>query len=848
MFFGCQDLIQTEQDICKNTPATRSTNNSYEYYYWCDGVKIPLSKNEGKYYILARSEQLESAQISTIKNIRNINNYTSLGIKTSKDIHKSLGLLSFTIDNNAQSKIKSEDIVYCAPYFKASDGSEIGITNIISVQLAENQSISKLQSIADECNLEILGENAFDKSVYYISCTKNSKGNALEMANYIYESVACKYATPEFILESKPDTNDPYFYNQWSLQNTTYPDYDIDYINTLTTFTFQHINDVIVAVIDNGIYTDHEDLPLHNVSYDAHTGESPSLLYGEHGTTVAGVIGATSNNNMGIAGIASGVKIMPISVCYSADSDRLGITASTSTQFANAIRFAADNGAHIINNSWSFNTSNPISNINSAIEYAQNKGCIVVFSSGNDNGTVSQPAAGSPAKTLVVGSTTRYGDRSSFSNYGSALDICAPGSDIWTTTWTGGYNKMNGTSYAAPHVSAIAGLMLSVNPTLTNDNICNILESTSHKLPNYIFSSINGKSNGTWNSEIGHGLVNSYDAVSLAYYFLEDSYTDLIEFDYSGEQVEMTLKVKNNIAVIWDWDKKDISFINADTNNIIDTTLTHTYLSSDTKHIKIAELIPPGESADTSSTALIEFDLSTGNYASNIEIKSTNSSLEYLRIIGGPDFTGSDIYINKLPALKELYLVQLQKSRLYISYCPALKYFGTSRQIWYHGNTIAPTSIPGESTISPNIVGDGGGLLPGVWPYVPESKASPDFLKITGCDAILALSLENVNFTSFSFSGLNNLSYVYLSSQDARIVGVGSSATVQMTKGYYLSAAVSSLPTKGTSVFPAKIVIRAVNSTNSAFTKVKISSTYKNNIQNYCTNNGWILVWDSGVQ
>lgn len=189
-----------------------------------------------------------------------------------------------------------------------------------------------------------------------------SKGNALEMANLMYESGAFEYAAPEFILESMPatDPNDTYFSSQWNLKNPTHPFSDINYVDVITNFIFPYINDIIVAVIDNGVYNGHDDLPLHNVSYNAHTGESSSGLYGDHGTMVAGIIGATTNNGRGIAGVASGARIMPVSICYTEDGTTLGIPASTTTHFANAIRFAADNGARIINNSWSFTTQSNI--------------------------------------------------------------------------------------------------------------------------------------------------------------------------------------------------------------------------------------------------------------------------------------------------------------------------------------------------------------------------------------------------------------------------------------------------------------------------------------------------------
>lgn len=236
--------------------------------------------------------------------------------------------------------------------------------------------------------------------------------------------------------------NDTYFSYQWNLKNVSYPGIDINYVNARNAFAFPYINDIIVAVVDNGVYNNHDDLHLYNVSYNAHTGGIPSGLYGDHGTKVAGVIGATANNGKGIAGVASGVKIMPISICYT--DNELGIAASTTTNFANAIRFAANNGARVINNSWSFDTSSPISEINNAITYAHGKGCIVVFSSGNKGSAVSQPAAGAPSATLVVGAIDRNGYKSDFSGYGSSLDVVAPGREIWTTDVTGGYTCVSG--------------------------------------------------------------------------------------------------------------------------------------------------------------------------------------------------------------------------------------------------------------------------------------------------------------------------------------------------------------------------------------------------------------------
>jgi subtilisin family serine protease len=512
--YGCQkDFSEDTQSI---SPSTRSMADSSEYYYWCDGVKIPLTINESKLFALVETANFENASKTAVnagsrmESYRTMTDYAPLGIESSgKNAEMRVSLTSFTLDNANLKSVDTNDLIYVAPYFKTTDGADIGITNVFSVQLTGEQDLDRLEKLAAENNFEMLGENRFDPSIYYLSCTKESKGNALEMANLMYESGAFEYATPEFLIESSgaayTEPNDTYFRSQWNLHNRSYPGMDINYVNMMTDFSFPNIGNVIVAVVDNGIYNDHDDLPLHTVSYNAHTGGSTSGLYGDHGTMVAGIIGASTNNNQeGIAGVASGVKIMPISICYSDDGARLGISASTSTHFANAIRFAANNGAHVINNSWGFSGASPMSDINNAITYAHGKGCVVFFCSMNNNGPVSQPQAGAPSQTLVVGAIDRTGSRASYSNYGSSLDVVAPGSNIWTTTWMGGYtNSYSGTSFAAPHVSGIAALILSKNPNLTSHQVSDIIEITA-------------SNSSSWNNQTGRGLVNAHAAVSFA--------------------------------------------------------------------------------------------------------------------------------------------------------------------------------------------------------------------------------------------------------------------------------------------------------------------------------------------
>lgn len=552
--YSCQRAnVDVVECIKMGTPMTRSADSKSEAYYWCDDVKVPLTINDDKLFVVMETSVYNTSPISDFaSNVKKLEKYTPLGIKSSKDFRNTYNLTSFTIEKVLRKDANLKDATYIAPYYKTSDGFEMGITNVLSVKVTSDSDIDKLSTIAKEYNLDILGNNLYDTSIYYLSCTKESNGNALEIANSIYESGEFKYATPEFIIESKPaiNPNDPLFRSQWNLNNTAYPEIDIDYVNLFTDFTFPNINNIIVAVVDNGVYTEHIDLPIIDMGYDAHTGSEPSVIYGDHGTAVAGVIGATTNNSKGVSGIASGVKIMPISICYSGDVNAHNPTASTSTNFANAIRYAASHGARVINNSWSFSTSSPIAEINSAIEYAHEQNCVVVFSSGNDDGNISQPAAGAPFATLVVGAIDENGQKASFSNYGSSLDLVAPGVNIWSTDWSDNYDYYSGTSFAAPHVSAIAALIWAKNPNLPAWKVRDIIEQTAHKIGSNDYSNVYTHTNGSWNQYYGYGLVNAYDAVSAV--VGNNSTTPLIYVPLTEISVSDVISMELDDADAWD--------------------------------------------------------------------------------------------------------------------------------------------------------------------------------------------------------------------------------------------------------------------------------------------------------
>lgn len=265
---------------------------------------------------------------------------------------------------------------------------------------------------------------------------------------------------------------------------------------------------VKVAVIEqSGFQLDHPDLYYGNDSYsNLSVSEGidyvPNTPIWNHGTMVAGIIAAKTNNQVGIAGVAGGngspgVKIVPYRI-------------SSVSHIASAIYDACDKGIRVINISLECSSGNFL---DVAFTYAYNHGVVVVCASGRSGSSqLSYPAA--HELTIAVGSINSNDYRASDSNYGEGLDLVAPGVGIKSTSISseGYYNSDSGTSFAAPHVSGVVALMLSVDSTLTPDNIRSVLRNTAKKIRT---TSYNYNSSG-WNDKVGYGLVNAFAAVLIA--------------------------------------------------------------------------------------------------------------------------------------------------------------------------------------------------------------------------------------------------------------------------------------------------------------------------------------------
>lgn len=231
--------------------------------------------------------------------------------------------------------------------------------------------------------------------------------------------------------------------------------------------------EVIVGVVDTGVDLNHPDLKdrlLKGWNVIAQN-NSPADDVG-HGTHVAGVVAAATNNNLGVAGMTWYNPVLPVKVL-----DHTG--AGSTYAVAQGIIWATDNGAKVIN--LSLGNYADANFLHDAVRYAFERDVVLIAASGNDN--TEQP--GYPAaypEVFAVAATDEDKKKAPFSNYGDYIDVAAPGVSIASTYMNNQYAALSGTSMASPHVAALAGLIRSVNPLLKNTEVMDIMRKSADDL------------------------------------------------------------------------------------------------------------------------------------------------------------------------------------------------------------------------------------------------------------------------------------------------------------------------------------------------------------------------------
>jgi serine protease len=323
-----------------------------------------------------------------------------------------------------------------------------------------------------------------------------------------------EYAEPNYIAHAFMTPNDPYYSYQWHMPQINMP---------AAWDQSTGIPGVVVAVIDCGVayetygaYTQAPDLAgTHFVAgYDYVNNDSHPNDDCAHGTHVTGTIAQTTNNSLGVAGIAFNCSIMPIKVLDASGN-------GTYTAIVNGITYAADHGAEVIN--MSLGGASGSTALQNAVIYAYNAGVTIVCAAGNAGTSAAQyPAAYTQCISV---SAVRY-DRTypSYSSYGSTIDICAPGGDVsvdqnadgypdgvlqqthnGTNYGTFGYYFYDGTSMACPHVAGVAALLISkAGGSMTPDAVRAALQNSATDL---------GPTG--WDQHYGYGEVNANAALLL---------------------------------------------------------------------------------------------------------------------------------------------------------------------------------------------------------------------------------------------------------------------------------------------------------------------------------------------
>lgn len=316
--------------------------------------------------------------------------------------------------------------------------------------------------------------NNFSK-ILKITLNQNNKQNVLDKINVLNKLNFIKCAEPnlfqEIELNSATSPTDTYIDNQWALEK----------IQASEAWAFETgSSNVKVGILDSGIDCDHVDLNDNIDTSLCKYFDGDNILsfltdIYNHGTPIAGIIGAKGDNNQGISGVCQDVTMVSLRVY---DINSYGDINPISDKIVSAITYAEENNIKILNMSFSSNYYETVKNVISSYTG------LVVTSAGNlgkdidEDPSYAYPAAYTLENIITVGASDAYDNKwddyipgtyhPNVSNYGATkVDLFAPGDDVYSTSSDGGYSSFSGTSFAAPYVTGVAALLKSYDSTLT---------------------------------------------------------------------------------------------------------------------------------------------------------------------------------------------------------------------------------------------------------------------------------------------------------------------------------------------------------------------------------------------
>ncbi|WP_103665919.1 S8 family serine peptidase [Gracilimonas amylolytica] len=496
-----------------------------EYYRYVHGEKVAMQAIENEYMVTYEDEPGRPAELTVQATYADRKSRFTMKEKQ----HERYTLRS----QNFIEAIKQEyPFAHISPVFLNEDNREQFASNEIMVVWPKNMIHQEIKKFEQEFNLErIENKNTRwlgDRVLYQL--LPPFEFTSIETANRLYELGVVERASVNWVFDIEfhtVSTNDEHFGDQWNIGKTS--------LNK-TWEIVTGSTDVVIAVADEGVDLTHDDLtpnlfldPVGNViginTTDTGAQNDPTPNGDDaHGTASSGIIAGVANNTDGIAGACWNCRIMPIQIARNNPQDP---NWTYSDWIIDGINFAWTNGADIISNSWGGTGHDQ--DVEDEFNDAANSGAIIVASSGNyyprnpGQTQIRYPAAFN--SVIAVGATRENDERKELNDgsgedwgsaFGSELDIVAPGIHIPTTDISGGAGyqngdyelNFNGTSSAAPLVSGIISLMLSVNPNLTPAQIQTILQNTADQ--------VSGMGGQGFTNEYGHGRLNAYKAVKEA--------------------------------------------------------------------------------------------------------------------------------------------------------------------------------------------------------------------------------------------------------------------------------------------------------------------------------------------
>lgn len=501
-------------------------------------------------------------------------------------------IILFAVFNVTSQTIDKNAVDGCI-YFKLKNETEIDFS--VKKGKAMIADVPFLKNLIDEYQLTTLNNTFWYTSSPELHRIFRLEFYAKEKINSLIETLnredVIEYAekAPYFRISFTP--NDPNY-------STTGNRWHLDRINASGAWDITHgSSSVKIAVIDNAITINHPDIaPKVFLAIDLADGDSdpspPSVTtIWSHGTHTSGLACAATNNGIGTASIGFDCSLIAIKAGKDADGGQ-----GVSSMFE-GITWAADNGADII--SMSFGGPTFFQTMQIIIDYAYNKGCLLVAAAGNNGDGMEDPNnvnyVGYPAAcnhVIAVGSTNGNDKKSSFSEFGTWIDVVTPGgyqndgglvdiifnNTVYSTTANTSYGKMSGTSMSCPITAGLCGLMLSVNPGLTPEKIELYLKATCTNIESLQAPEHQG--------QVGAGRINAQAAVAMASDSISTVYADFTcsgNLINTGGYINFT-DLSTGAPVSWSWSfpggnpasstDQNPSGIQYNTAGVYDVTLT----------------------------------------------------------------------------------------------------------------------------------------------------------------------------------------------------------------------------------------------------------------------------------